>query len=787
MKHSQWFPAQFAPPRFEGDETKTRQARVLVTLLCSFLPGFIINLVFIVPFVYQEKLISGAGIASLFLVHLFALWLTRRGNVFLASHIVLLSLWLSSTLFSWVSGGVRSPEIILFAAVTALGGLLLGARGSLFFGGISVLTLLGMAGLEMSGYIFPTLFTLHPFVVWLVAFATLGAIVIPINITTGSLNATVQRAQLELDERRQAEENARRRTEEVSLLYRFGLAIAQGNNLYETILNIRAQLSELIPNHLFFVALYDSRTDEISYPVFYVGGRNLRIPIRKMSQSPGITGAVIRHQATLYVPDINDPAADSSYNPLRRMDVETRTFLGVPLLVGKEITGVISLQHNDPEAYSQEQVSLVETLAIQISNAIEKVRLIDQLQSELSERRRVEEEVRHERDLAAEHRRLLQKVLEVGKRISEVSGLDACLHTTHAAIQQELGLDRVSIFLHDPQSDSLQLPTCHLHNPANPHTFSAPPEAAAWQETLQTPGKALITLGEKNAPLILVLVSDGEKPVALLAADNALSGRQIRPEAVEALRLLAGYVGLNIRNTRLHEELEQRVQERTAQLQLTMTELESFSYSVGHDLRAPLRGIQGYSQMTLEEDRSLRPHTQNNLRNIIHAARTMGELIDALLNFSRITRAPLQMSSTDLTALAQEITDHLVLQDPERQAQITIQPGIFAECDPHLLHIALQNLLENAWKFTSKNPHTQIEFGYQPETNTYYIRDNGAGFSMAYSHKLFGAFQRLHRADEFSGHGTGLAITQRIIQRHGGRIWAQAEPNQGATFFFTLP
>jgi signal transduction histidine kinase len=225
-------------------------------------------------------------------------------------------------------------------------------------------------------------------------------------------------------------------------------------------------------------------------------------------------------------------------------------------------------------------------------------------------------------------------------------------------------------------------------------------------------------------------------------------------------------------------------------LDLANKELEAFSYSVSHDLRAPLRGIDGFSQALLEDSADkLDAEGKDHLRRIRGATQRMADLIDALLSLSRVTRSELHRTSLDFSALARAIAAELQQRDPERQAEWGIQDGLAVVGDPRLLRAVLENLLGNAWKFTAARAPARIEFGIWPGSDgrpTYYIRDNGAGFDMAYKDKLFGAFQRLHTQAEYRGAGIGLATVQRIIHRHGGRIWAEGAPDQGATFYFTL-
>jgi len=240
----------------------------------------------------------------------------------------------------------------------------------------------------------------------------------------------------------------------------------------------------------------------------------------------------------------------------------------------------------------------------------------------------------------------------------------------------------------------------------------------------------------------------------------------------------------------LNAELEQRVEQRTRALAAANRELESFSYSVSHDLRAPLRTIDGFSQILLDEYAgNLDATGRSYLERVRAGSQRMAKLIDDLLELARVTRRDPQIRACDLTVLAQDIVAELSTADPGRKVDIRVMPGMVVAADAGLLRIALDNLLRNAWKFTSTRPGAVIEVGCveAADGRTYFVRDNGVGFDMAYVNKLFGAFQRLHSESEFQGTGIGLALVQRVIRRHGGQVWAEAEPDLGATFYFTLP
>jgi len=231
------------------------------------------------------------------------------------------------------------------------------------------------------------------------------------------------------------------------------------------------------------------------------------------------------------------------------------------------------------------------------------------------------------------------------------------------------------------------------------------------------------------------------------------------------------------------------LEQSSAQLEATNKELETFSYSVSHDLRSPLRSIDGFSQALLEDYAgSLDDTGKDYLNRLRSASQKMGELIDGLLKLSRLMRSEMHQEEVDLSTLVEEITSRLHENDPKRQAEFVIRKGLVTQGDPELLRALFENLLGNAWKFTSKSKKTRIEFGITKNGNktTYFINDNGAGFDMTYADKLFGAFQRLHEISEFPGTGIGLATVLRIINRHGGNIWAEGAVNKGATFYFTL-
>lgn len=239
----------------------------------------------------------------------------------------------------------------------------------------------------------------------------------------------------------------------------------------------------------------------------------------------------------------------------------------------------------------------------------------------------------------------------------------------------------------------------------------------------------------------------------------------------------------------LSAELDNRVQQRTAELAQANRDMESFSYSVSHDLRAPLRHIDGFSRVLLEDYADqLDSQGKGYLNRICAGANRMGQLIDDLLQLSSVSRNELQRRPVSLSNIARIIVTELKQIYPARDVECAVARGVQAVGDPALLQVVLQNLLGNAWKYTGKEAHPVIEFGVaeRDDAPAFFVRDNGVGFDMAHVDKLFHPFQRLHGMDEFEGTGIGLATVRRVVERHGGRVWAEARPGEGATFYFTL-
>jgi two-component system sensor histidine kinase/response regulator len=307
----------------------------------------------------------------------------------------------------------------------------------------------------------------------------------------------------------------------------------------------------------------------------------------------------------------------------------------------------------------------------------------------------------------------------------------------------------------------------------------------------------------RHTPILFLTAGDNTQTQAVRGYAVGAVDYLVKPVVPEFVRSkVAVFVELAKKNELLRRQAKLLAESEQAALDLAETraelvrdlehknrELESFSYAVSHDLRAPLRRIDSFSRAVLEsQGERLDEVGQRFLSRVREASQHMSQLIDDVLYLSRVTRADLREQDVDLSSIAALSLTRLQESEPDRKVEVKLRPGVIVTGDGQLLKIAMQNLLENAWKFTAKEPESRIEFGMTQVAGepTYFVRDNGAGFDMTYADRLFGPFQRLHPQGEFPGNGIGLATVQRIVHRHGGKVWAEGLVGQGATFYFTL-
>jgi light-regulated signal transduction histidine kinase (bacteriophytochrome) len=421
-----------------------------------------------------------------------------------------------------------------------------------------------------------------------------------------------------------------------------------------------------------------------------------------------------------------------------------------------------------------------------------------------------------------------QKALfRVITRLRESIDLETIFKATAIEVRQLLGADRVGMFRFypdsgyddgefvsedvDPEFSSAIAQKVHDHcfgEQFAVHYQYGRVQAVAdiYEYGLSDCHVRVLSQFQVRANLIVPLLQ-GQNLWGLLCIHQCRAPRQWQETEIEFVKQIANHLGVALKHAELMEELrseiverqqaEQRAQELNqglrqaiVELKAVNQELEAFSYSVSHDLRTPLRSIDGFSQALLEDCLDQLDSTgQDYLRRIRAATQRMGQLIDDLLTLSRVTRNDMNVETVDLSRLANNICTNLQQSQPERQVEFVIQSGLSAQGDPQLLQVLLENLLYNSWKFTSKHSQAKIEFGSMLQENNrsvYFVRDDGVGFDMAYSNKLFAPFQRLHGMKEFPGNGIGLATVQRIAHRHGGRVRAESTIERGATFYFTL-
>lgn len=428
---------------------------------------------------------------------------------------------------------------------------------------------------------------------------------------------------------------------------------------------------------------------------------------------------------------------------------------------------------------------------------------------DLSERDQIEAELRYR----SEFDRLVA-ALSRGFVHPPATQLDSAINDALAQIGQFTEVDRCRVFLIDPEAEAAVLAHRWVH-PDKPDSVgfaSFPLETFPWCRQIMERG-------------LTVEIGDGDLPEAAARDREVLRSHDVRSflglpmmqegrlmgfstfvtidepkqwpqETIELVRLLVDILAHAMERKRIDDEtreltrtLEENVRLRTLELELNNQELASFSYAVSHDLRAPLRSIDGYSKILLDEHgANLDDNGRELLQRVRAATKRMHELIDALLQLSNLSSTSISWSQVDLAADARATANRLLASDPDREVEFIIPPTLPIVGEAGLLSVALENLLANAWKFTAKHSRATIEVGCFDENGetVYFVRDDGAGFNPEFSSKLFGTFQRLHRVSEFEGHGIGLATVGRIVQLHSGRVWAEGEVEKGAVFFFTV-
>jgi PAS domain S-box-containing protein len=471
-----------------------------------------------------------------------------------------------------------------------------------------------------------------------------------------------------------------------------------------------------------------------------------------------MVGWTIANRQARIALDVGEDAVRFS-NPLLS---ETRSELTLPLVSRGEVLGALTIQSNEAATFNQENIASFETMADSLANAILNARLYDQIQRELEERKRAEEKVRRlnvELESRVKRRTAaLQASEEKFRALSENNPLQIARY------------DREGHFLYvNHLGNKEKFYAANVLGKTLREVFGSHPSIDFAEEKIRQ-------VFDSGAPLKTEYELMGDVGLWSLAPEFDPRGKVVS--------VISTTLDITDR-----KEMEEKLQQRSAELQAANRELEAFSYSVSHDLRAPLRAIDGFTRILMDDFADHIPADGTVfLQRTRQAAKNMGQLIDDLLRLSRITRVELHRQPVDLHSLSEEIYQQLKAAEPARNVEIHIAKSMKSKGDERLIKVALENLISNAWKFTAKTPDAVIEVNKLTHNGkkTFYVRDNGVGFNMAYVDKLFGAFQRLHSVEEFPGTGIGLAIVKRIIQKHGGQVWAESEPGKGTTFFFTL-
>ncbi len=598
---------------------------------------------------------------------------------------------------------------------------------------------------------------------------------------------------------RQLLNELRIRNETLDVANRLLRSAGETRSLHELLETIVELAREATHGDMVFLILEDPEREELvgvaQTGATYDPDGHFRLSLDEVSMAV----SVFREGQTLTIDDVS---ADPRVNPRMREQFGVVSAIGSPLQVqGRPFGVLMSISRGQPVHYSRWDRILMESLAHEAAMAIHAARLR-------------EAQTLQEQRQQAQHRALLELTRA---QITAEEDLDAALAETTETVARAVDVERVGIWLFDESREAI---VCRdlfeagtgrhrqgtvLYARDYPEYFRAleenrlivaddafqAPETACFADSYLTPMNIGAML---DAPL-----RSGASVVGVLCIEHVGGPRHWRLDAQNFAASVADMTSLALelwthRQTaealrRHQEELEGLVAERTARLEASNRELASFSYSVSHDLRSPLRAIDGFSHALLEEyGERLDDTARDYLNRVRQAAQRMGRLIDDLLKLSRLTRSELHRQPVDLSAMAEDIASQLQDQDPARDVEWHIEPGLVVDGDPGLLRALLENLLGNAWKYTAGRHPARIRFTRESREgrDCYCVRDNGAGFDMTHAGKLFAPFHRLHTDAEFPGTGIGLATAQRIVERHGGQIRGEGRPGEGATFCFSL-
>ncbi|MCC7130312.1 MAG: GAF domain-containing protein [Anaerolineae bacterium] len=793
-----------------SDEDQDRTARALKGILLVLL---IVLLVSAPLLIIQQRLLALIG-SFYGLGGILITWLLlkfrrlRLASLFFTTAGILLL-----TYFMLVGQGVHDVTIIALPMVLVMAGLMLSRRAYFVLAGLAFSAVMLVILSEIYGWLGFENQHQATYSELLIVSAILIATVVIIRLLADYMFSSLQTTRQFSQRQAGLIIESRAQAEQLRILNQVSNTIASGLDLDRILEELYLQFKQVLPLDSFYVALIDQKQELVTFPLFYSTGIRIEVPAENLEGSSGLAGEVIRTQKTLYIPDVNASGVQRKHKLRTVGPGETRSYVGLPLRLHGEIFGVLSVQSQQPHAYISDQLRLLETITAQASVAIDSARLYTALEQQLGERQRMEEALQ-QRDRvheavafaaetflkASDWRNVIDGVLQ--RLCAEIDATHAYIYDAERGEAGRLLFALRYEHLTDGSVGSPINPQIGVQTSAEKmgskrwlySMLRGAPYLSAVSTQPQDEGEFANRRGALS--FLDLPVTVGSEFWGVIGFENALHERLWSETEVDSLKVAASVLGAAIQRQRADEavrklnlELERRVTERTIELQLANQELESFAYSVSHDLRAPLRGIDGYSGLLVEDyHAALDEQGKAYLNNIRQAASQMSDLIDDLLKLSRVTRVEMHRQVVDLTAIAEQIAADCRRREPRRAVEISIQPELQVYGDPHLLKLALENLVNNAWKFTRRAAEPRIEIGatHQKGNPIYFVRDNGVGFDMKYHDKLFRAFQRLHDSSDFEGTGIGLATVQRVIQRHSGQVWAESEPDQGAAFYFTL-
>ncbi len=599
---------------------------------------------------------------------------------------------------------------------------------------------------------------------------------------TAQLQATNLQLEKEATERKRVEEALDRRVSNLSALNAIVNIVNQSLDVDEIFNRAMDESLKLVGIETGAMLLLDKEAGELVMTVHRGLSEEFVRVFSRMKLGEGMAGKVAQTGQPITINSLSEyPGELRAYLEKERI----RSAASVPLVGHSGVIGVMNLEAVSPHYFDAAGLEVLVTLGQQIGIGVEKARLYEELH-------------RHDRELSILYAvsQATTESLELEKRLNNA------IDVTLEALEIEIG----GVYLLEPDGETLTLRVVRGVSDQTARDLRQVKfgEGMSGKVVAEQKLQVLEVQDYPSARLAPPLLREGIQSsvsIPLLSAGQAmgamnLSARRPRafpPEELALLTTIGRQLGIAVQNAQLYETL----QRSTAQLEATNQELEAFSYTISHDLRAPLRAMDGFSRILLEEYGSTLPaKAQHYLGQVHDSTQRMGRLIEDLLAFSHLNRQPLNKQPVALDELVRQVLVDLSTEQNGRQVEFIIGDLPACRADPILLKQIYVNLLSNALKFTRKREAARIEIGCEPGEGSeptqvsgetiYFVKDNGVGFDMQYIDKLFGVFQRLHRAEEYEGTGVGLAIVQSIVLSHGGRIWAKAELDKGAAFYFTL-